>query len=261
MKNLVIVLCIALTVASGYGQKKTKPSPRNGKGPIGAGRAGSGAISKNWKVAPGLEARLAKYRPVRMPFNSAKLKPRERQMVEKLVEASQYLENIFWRQNDPEALTLYQQLANSTSPQDRTLRELLFLNAGRFDLLDNNQPFLGTNAAPPGHAFYPEGLTREQIESYVKAHPDQKEAIYSSYTVIRRRGDVLEALPYRVVYRAYLGPAAKALKEAAALSDDPDFANFLRLRSKALLTDDYTASDFAWLDLKDPKFDIIFAPQ
>ena len=53
---------------------------------------------------------------------------------------------------------------------------------------------------------------------------------------------------------------AKALREAAALSDDPAFANFLRLRADALLTDDYYKSDLAWLDLKDPKFDIIFAP-
>ena len=50
------------------------------------------------------------------------------------------------------------------------------------------------------------------------------------------------------------------LREAAALSDDPAFANFLRLRADALLTDDYFKSDLAWLDLKNPKFDVIFAP-
>ena len=46
---------------------------------------------------------------------------------------------------------------------------------------------------------------------------------------------------------------AQALRDAAALSDDAAFANFLRLRADALLTDDYYASDLAWLDLKDPK--------
>src|SRR4029077_19903281 len=44
------------------------------------------------------------------------------------------------------------------------------------------------------------------------------------------------------------------------LSDDPAFARFLRLRATAILSDDYYASDIAWLDLKDPKFDIIYAP-
>ena len=70
----------------------------------------------------------------------------------------------------------------------------------------------------------------------------------------------MEALPYHVAYRSFLEPAAKALREAAALSADPAFANFLRLRADALLTDDYFQSDLAWLDLKNPKFDIIFAP-
>jgi hypothetical protein len=40
----------------------------------------------------------------------------------------------------------------------------------------------------------------------------------------------------------------------------PAFSTFLRLRSKALLTDDYYPSDIAWLDLKNPKFDLILAP-
>ena len=34
----------------------------------------------------------------------------------------------------------------------------------------------------------------------------------------------------------------------------------LNLRADALLSDDYYASDMAWLDLKDPKVDMIFAP-
>ena len=44
------------------------------------------------------------------------------------------------------------------------------------------------------------------------------------------------------------------------MSADPAFANFLRLRADALLSGDYFKSDLAWLDLKDPKFDVIFAP-
>jgi hypothetical protein len=63
-----------------------------------------------------------------------------------------------------------------------------------------------------------------------------------------------------VEYRSLLEPMAKALREAAALSADPAFANFLRLRADALGTDDFYKSDLAWVDLKDPKFDVIFAP-
>jgi hypothetical protein len=261
MKNLTLALLLLSTMAlQGNAQQKSKVSPQNGKGPIGSGRAGGGPISKNWKVAPDLSARLATYKSVRMPYNPTKLSLRERQMVDKLVDASQYLEAIFWRQNDAEALTLYQQLAGSASPQDQRLRKLLFINAGRFDMLDNNQPLIGADPMPPGHSLYPAGLTRAQVEEYVKAHPEQQSEIYSPYTVIRRHDDKLEAFPYHMMYRPFLEPAAKALRAAAALSADPAFANFLRLRADALLSDDYYPSDLAWVDLKDPKFDIILAP-
>jgi hypothetical protein len=70
----------------------------------------------------------------------------------------------------------------------------------------------------------------------------------------------LSGVPYRDEYKELLTPMARALREAAALSADTRFANFLNLRADALLTSDYYKSDLAWLELKDPKFDIIFAP-
>jgi hypothetical protein len=136
----------------------------------------------------------------------------------------------------------------------------LWINASRFDLLDDNKPFVGTAPMPPGRGFYPQNLTREQVEQYLKAHPEKKNEIYGSFTVVRWHGDHLEGLPYHIAYLSFLEPAAKDLREAAALSDDPAFANFLRLRADALLTDDYFKSNLAWLDLKNPKFDVIFAP-
>jgi len=77
---------------------------------------------------------------------------------------------------------------------------------------------------------------------------------------VKRQGRDLIGVPYHVEYRQWLEPAARALRDAAALSDDKAFANFLRLRADALLTDDYYKSDVAWVDLDNPKFDVIFAP-
>jgi hypothetical protein len=181
-------------------------------------------------------------------------------MVEKLVDASRYLEAIYWRQMDPDGLTLYESLATSKSPKDETLRRYLWINASRFDLLDDDKPFVGTTPMSPGRGFYPQNLTRDQVEQYVKAHPEKKDEIYGSFTVVRWHGDQLEGLPYHIAYRSFLEPAAKDLREAASLSDDPAFANFLRMRADALLTDDYFKSNLAWLDLQNPKFDVIFAP-
>jgi hypothetical protein len=195
-----------------------------------------------------------------MPFHQEGLSPREVQLVHKLVDAANYIEQIYWRQSDPEGLKLYLSLAGSTNPRDVKLRHFLKINGSRYDLVDEMKPFVGTHPAPPGRALYPPGLTRDDIEKYVQQHPDQKAAIYSDFTVVRRKGDVLVAVPYHVEFAEFVKPAAAALREAAGLSDDPGFAKFLRLRADALLTDDYYQSDLAWLDLKNPKFDLILAP-
>jgi hypothetical protein len=190
-----------------------------------------------------------------MPFQPDGLTARQRQLVDKLVEASRYVEDIFWRQSDPEGLKL-----RAAPGQDPKLRHLLMIYGNRFDLLDGNRPFTGTESWSPGAGLYPRGLTRADIERYVKEHPSERAAIYSPYTMVRGTAQKLTAVPYHVEFKPFLEPAARALREAAALSDDPQFAHFLRLRADALLTDDYYASDLAWLDLKDPQFDVIFAP-
>jgi len=198
--------------------------------------------------------RLARWKRVEMPFQAGGLSSREVRMVGKLVEACRLLDDVFWRQSDLAGLELYK------TTREPALKQLLGVMGGRWDLLDENRPFVGSEAMPPGHELYPRGLTREQIEQYVARHPEDRAAIYSPYTVVKRQGDRLIGVPYRQEYKALLAPMAAALGDAAALSDDAAFANFLRLRAGALLSDDYFESDLAWLDLKSPKFDVIFAP-
>jgi hypothetical protein len=245
---LVVCFILPITISA---QKENKPM---------TGSAAKGAESAGMQVVPDLDQRLAKFRRVEMTFRSAGLTAREVKLVEKLVDASRYLEEIYWRQIDPDGLTLYESLATSKNPKDEALRRYLWINASRFDLLEDDKPFVGETRMAPGRGFYPQNLTREQVEQYVKAHPEKKNEIYGSFTVVRWHGDKLEGLPYHIAYLSFLEPAAKDLREAAALSDDQAFANFLRLRADALLTDDYFKSNLAWLDLKNPKFDVIFAP-
>lgn len=245
---LLAILSGAVTAQGVDAPKSTKPA------------ASKSSRASQPVVAADLDARLAKFRRVEMPFHSAGLSVREQRMVAKLVEASRYLDWIFWRQSDPEGLALYRSLEASHKPEDKKLRRLLVINGSRFDMLEENKPFVGTEPMPPGRGLYPAGLSRDQIEQYVKQHPDKKAEIYSPYTVVRRQGDSFEGVAYHEAYRRFLEPAARALREAAALSDDKAFARFLRLRADALLTDDYYPSDLAWLDLETPKFDVIFAP-
>jgi len=203
---------------------------------------------------------LAKFRRIETPFVTTGLSGREVKLVRKLVEASQYIESIYWRQSDPAALTLYQGLAGCTRHTDQQLRRFLMVNGSRYDLLNENKPFIGNEPLSPGRAILPHGIMQKEIDAYVAAHPEKKAEIYNPLTVVKRQGSDLVGVPYHVEYKQWLEPAAKSLREAAALSDDKAFANFLRLRADALLTDDYYPSDIAWVDLENPKFDIIFAP-
>jgi hypothetical protein len=203
--------------------------------------------------AANLAERIARWKTVQMPFHPEGLTTPDRQMVDKLVEACRLLNDVYWRQSDAAGLALY---LKTTDPQ---VKQLLNINGSRWDLIDG-KPFYGAGAQPPGRDLYPHDLTREQIERYVVQHPAEKAAIYSGFTVVKRQGDKLIAVPYHEEYRALLTPMAQALRDAAALSSDAAFANFLRLRADALLSDDYYKSDLAWVDLKDPKVDVIFAP-
>jgi hypothetical protein len=221
------------------------------------------AISSQLQVAPDLDQRLAKWKRVEMPFTMEGFTPREKRLLTELVAASRDLENIYWRQGDPADVVLYKSLLKSKDPADQNLRRLVWINGSRYDLLEENQPFIGTEPMPPGRALYPKGITREEIEAYVKAHPDQKKAIYDERTVVElvnRAPLKLKTTPYHVKYRRWLEPAARHLRNAAAASDDRAFAKFLRDRATALLDDDYYPSDLQWVKLENPKFDLIFAP-
>lgn len=270
-------LAVALLTASAFAQSHHVSTPK--KFPIG-GSAPSGA---QLKAPADLADRIARWRTVDMPFRAYSsdkgiktkgpsrkglrtkglttgLTPREVKMIGKLVEAARQIDSIYWRQSDPYALTLQSQLKGSHAARDRQILRYLFINGGQYDLLDGNRSFLTNEPAPAGRAFYPAGATRQTIESYAAAHPDSRAELYSPYTLVRRMGAELVGLPFRSAFRTQLLEAAKELREAAALSDDAAFAEFLRARADALLSDDYHPSDLLWLDLKSPKIDLILAP-
>src|SRR6266576_2445578 len=138
-------------------------------------------------VAPDLDARLARFKPVRMPFNASALSMRERQMVDQLVIALRQFENMFWRQSDPEGLALYKALEKVNTPLAQKTRHYLWINGSRWDLVNENEPFVGTQPMPPGHALYPADLTRALVVAYVAAHPDSKTLLFDPYTIVRHR--------------------------------------------------------------------------
>jgi len=199
-------------------------------------------------------ARAARWKDVTIPYHREGLTPAEQQMVAKLADACRLMDQVYWHESDFDGLGMYR------NTHDPTLLKLFGIMGSRWDLLDNNAPFAGNEPMPPGHELFPRGLTREQIEKYAVTHPDAKAALYNPWTVVEGAPGQLTTEPYHKVFAIWLVPMAADLRAAAKLSPDPAFARFLNLRADALLSDDYYASDIAWLDLKNPKIDVIFAP-
>jgi hypothetical protein len=113
---------------------------------------------------------------------------------------------------------------------------------------------------PEGAGFYPADVTREQMDAYLKANPGEREQLMSSYTVVRREGAKLVAIPYSHAYAEWLTPAAKLLQQASQITTNPSLKRFLDLRAKAFLSDDYYESELAWMDLKDTPIEVAIGP-
>ena len=125
----------------------------------------------NLIVAKDLPVQLAKFRQVHMAFDAQALSSRERQLVEKLVEASRYLGEVYWEQSDPGALVIYRDLKSDHSPAAEQLRRFLRINGSRYSLIQENRPFIGTTPMPPGRNLFPADLTRTEFDAFVAAHP------------------------------------------------------------------------------------------
>ncbi|HKW12032.1 MAG TPA: hypothetical protein VJO33_16720 [Gemmatimonadaceae bacterium] len=207
-----------------------------------------------------LGPQLARFRRIKMLFSTSGLSAQDVHMVQKLVLAAEFVDSIYWQQNDPVGLALYHTLSNCPSALDQQLARFLMISGGRFDLLDENKPFVGNDTLDAGRQIYPAGIARQEIDAYLEAHPAKKAELLNPLTVVRRQGNDLVGVPYHEAYKQWLEPAAQALREAAALSTDEAFAHFLLLRADALLSDDYYKSDLAWVDLDDPKVDVIVGP-
>src|SRR5690606_33353314 len=168
----------------------------------------------------------------------------------KLVQASQVMDDLWWRQSwDGERDALLER-----APDEAT-RELVLINFGPWDRLNEDTPFIeGIEPRPPGGTFYPVDMSKAAFES--AKLPDKT----SNYTLLRRKDGQLVTVPYHEAYRDDLERAAALLREAADLSADKSFADYLRMRADALLTDDFRPSDMAWMEMKTNPVDIVIGP-
>ncbi|HVT61184.1 MAG TPA: peptidase [Thermoanaerobaculia bacterium] len=201
---------------------------------------------------PDLARRLAQYAPTPLAADLTALSAADRRVLDELVAAARPMNDIFLRQVWRDNPGLERQVAALPGSEGGAVRAYFQLNFGPWDRLAGMQPFLGTIPHPDGAGFYPEDLTKRELESWLAAHPADKERFTSTTTVIRRRHGALVAVPYSEEYADWLKPAAQRLHQAAAASANPTLKRFLELRAQAFANDDYYASDLAWMDVDAP---------
>ena len=224
------------------------------------------ATAQNPKPSAGdseLAQKIARFAPTTLTADVAKLSPKDRQALDKIIAAAKLLDPLFLRQVWTGNDALEKKLLADKTPLGQKRLQYFYINDGPWSRLDNNEPFIeGVPQEKPLQAsYYPDDMTKDEFNAWVQTLPeDEKQKATGFFYLIRRGPDKkLTTVPYSQVYREYLAPAARLLREAAELTTNATLKNFLNKRADAFGSDDYYASDVAWMDLDSP-IDVTIGP-
>ncbi len=241
MKTRLSVLSVSALLVLGACGKQPAEAPASAEAPAAT------TLTESQRYA---EQRVGIYAPFKLTTDISGFSPAKREMVKVLIEAATIMDDLFWRQAWGDKAALLDSLDHEPS------RRMAEMNYGPWDRLAGDRPFVdGVGEKPLGVTFYPEDMTKEEFEA---ADLEGKDSLY---TILKRdENGALKVVPYSQAFAPELTRAAELLNQAAELAEDPGFANYLRLRSQALLSDDYMASDMAWMDMKSNTVDLVYGP-
>lgn len=179
----------------------------------------------------------------------AQLSEKEKQMIPIFIEIAQIMDDLFWKQTFGDRTIL------DTITDPATL-DFVKINYGPWERLNSDKAFVeGFGTKPLGCQYYPENMTLEEFKAF--NDPDKE----SQYTVLRRDEEgKLKVVWYRDEYKEEINKVCELLDQAIELAEDVGMKNYLLARKKAFQTDDYFASDLAWMDMKESKIDFIVGP-
>ncbi len=219
----------------------------------------NGAPNSNKELAQ-MKQRIAQFAPTELNYDPLLLNARQKQVLQKLYLAAKIIDDIYLDQVYSKNIEIRKTLQQATDPLDKLKYDYFKIMFGPFDRLEHDKPFYGTDTKPKGANFYPEDMTKEEFNTWIKNHPEDEKAFTSEFTVIRRKGDKPVAIPYTEYYAKPLSEIIRLLREAAEYADNPSLKNYLLTRAKAFETNDYFESDMAWMDLKDHAIEVIIGP-
>jgi hypothetical protein len=210
-----------------------------------------------------LQKMTARFAPTELNVDISNLSEGDRKALVRLVEAARVIDDVYMTQYWSGDLALYAKLQKDTSPLGKARLHYFWVNKSPWSELDGSAAFIPgvPEHKLPGANFYPETMTKEQFENWVKTLPEkQQEQAKGFFTIIRSDGKSgFKIVPYNEAYKIDLTRAANLLKEAASLTDNATLKRFLNTRAAAFLSNDYYESDVAWMDLDAP-LDITIGP-
>ena len=211
----------------------------------------STAMSQAPTLKTGFEKRLDIYKTVTLKTDLSHLSDNQRKMIGLLIDATAIMDDLYWKQ-------AFNQDKNKflSSIKDAKVRQFANINYGPWDRLDGDKPFLnGYQEKPLGAQFYPHQMTKAQFEA--SDFTDSK----GLYSIVEfDSNNQLTTVPYSQKYRPQLIDAAALLKKASDLAEDKQFSQYLAMRAKALLDDQFQPSDMAWMDMKNNPVDVVIGP-
>jgi hypothetical protein len=209
-----------------------------------------------------IATKTRRFAPTVLTADTSRLAPNDRQALRKIVAAAKHYDALYLRQIWSGNEGLLKKLQADKSPLGRLRLHYFMINKGPWSQLDSNEPFIeGVPPRPPQANFYPDDMTKDEFNAWLNTlSPEEKEKATGYFYVIRRdRNGKLKPVPYSEEYREFLEPAAKLLREAAALTTNKTLKDFLNKRAAAFASNDYYDSDVAWMDLDAP-IDVTIGP-
>ncbi len=216
-----------------------------------------------------LNVMAKRFAPVELRADTSRLSSGDRAAIVKLIEAAKIVDTLQLRQRWAHNEALWAALQKDNSPLGKARQDYFWLNKGPWSIIDGNRSFMPAEYAginiparkPDGANFYPAGARKETLEAWMSSLPaKEREAAQWYFTVIRSGPEgKFRTVKYSEEYKPELQQLAKLLREAASHTDNASLKKFLDLRADAFLSNDYLASDFAWMDLDSP-VDITIGP-
>ena len=197
-----------------------------------------------------MKAKVEEFAPVELKSDLASgLNDKEKELVKIFFQIGKITDDLFWKQTFGDKSLL-------DTISDNYAKDFAMIHYGVWDRLDNNKPFIeGYGEKLPMCNYYPHDITLEEFNAFEDENKD------SWYTVIRRNDDgSLKSVWYHEEYAEEIGQICALLEKAVALAENPGLKNYLEKRIEAFKTDDYLASDLAWMDMKDSKIDFVTGP-